>query len=124
MVTFLLLNANPNQALTTDGATPLYIAAQEGGLDIVKALLANKAGPNQPRTDGWGTPLSIAAEKGYLDIVKLLLANKADPNAAARPHIFNLATEVGTTPAAIAELNGHTEIADLLHEAEAEAGEK
>ena len=54
------------------GATPLYVAAQNGHLDIVKALLEAGADRNQAMNSG-ATPLFIAAEKGHLDVVEMLL---------------------------------------------------
>ena len=40
--------------LTQDGATPLYVASQEGQSDIVSTLIRNGADINQPRKVGRG----------------------------------------------------------------------
>ncbi len=63
--------AKINQA-NTNGATPLYIAAQEDQLDTAKLLLDRGAKVNKAKTNGV-TPLLIAAYKGQLDVAQLLL---------------------------------------------------
>ena len=52
-----------NQA-KTNGATPLFIAAQEGHLPVVKLLLDREAAVNQAKTNG-ATPLFIVAQEGH-----------------------------------------------------------
>ena len=91
-----------------DGATPLYIAAQEDQLDVVQLLLNNGAKVNLAMNDG-RTPLWVAAENGQLDVAKLLLDRGAD---------INLANTNGAIPLWVAEKYGHTEIVDLLREAQ------
>jgi ankyrin repeat protein len=78
-------------ALLAAGADPLllkdksnkpliHIAAKEGHLDIVRALLAYQGMHEIAANDG-ATALHYAAKGGYTDIVALLLEHKADPNA-------------------------------------------
>ena len=43
-----------------NGATPLYIASQNGHLPVVERLLQEKVDPNTPRDNGV-TPLFIAS---------------------------------------------------------------
>lgn len=64
------------------GATPLFITAQNGGIDLARFLLANKATVDCAKLDG-ATPLHIAAEKGHTVIVKLLIDNGADVHVCA-----------------------------------------
>ena len=53
-------NADPNIATTTDGTTPLFMAAQNGHVDAVQALLEHNADPNLARaTDTSTHPPSI-----------------------------------------------------------------
>ena len=49
----------------------LYDAAQNGDIDVVKALIVAKADINQAKSSGV-TPLHIAACFGHLDVVKVL----------------------------------------------------
>ena len=50
------------------GATPLFIAAQNGHLDVVRHLVEVGADKDKARDTG-ATPLFIAAEKSHLDVV-------------------------------------------------------
>ncbi|MFD2784536.1 ankyrin repeat domain-containing protein [Hymenobacter rubripertinctus] len=60
--------------------TFLIIAASNGHLDVVKALLKNKA--QIDKTDSFAmTPLMAAAANGSLDVVEFLLASGANPKA-------------------------------------------
>ena len=60
--------------------TFLVLAAGNGHLDVVKALLKNKA--QVDKTDSFGmTPLMAAAANGSPDVVEFLLANGANPKA-------------------------------------------
>ncbi|OQS01786.1 hypothetical protein THRCLA_21622, partial [Thraustotheca clavata] len=59
-----------------DGATPLYVAAQNVHNDTVPLLLSSGANIDQAKNDG-ATPLFIAAENGHNDTVSLLLSNGA-----------------------------------------------
>ncbi|SET47813.1 ankyrin repeat domain-containing protein [Hymenobacter actinosclerus] len=60
--------------------TFLVIAAGNGHLDVVKALVKNKA--QVDKTDSFQmTPLMAAAANGSLDVVEFLLANGANPKA-------------------------------------------
>jgi thioredoxin reductase len=64
--------ADPNQAKTDSGATPLCMAAQEGHTEVVAVLLnVGKADPNIEMIDG-PTPLEIAEENSHKDIADLL----------------------------------------------------
>ena len=66
-----------------DGSTPLYIACQEGHLDVVRMLLSTEGiEPDRARKDGM-TPLFIACQEGHLDVVRMLLSvDGIDPNRA------------------------------------------
>jgi ankyrin repeat protein len=99
--------ADVNKPITITGATPLFIAAQEGRIDIVNALIAARnIDVNQAKTTGGATPLYIAAQEGRIDIVKALIAAGADVNQAL--------TADGATPLHIAAELGHTEIVKAL----------
>ena len=64
-----------------NGVTPLYIAAQNGHIDVVKLLLDNKTDVNASNHYGV-TPLYCAAQNGHTKVVKLFLGNKANANAS------------------------------------------
>ena len=63
------------------GATPLFIAAQNGHLDVVRHLVEVGADKDKARDDG-ATPLYIAAENGHLDVVRHLVEVGADKDKA------------------------------------------
>ena len=94
-----------NQARTTDGVTPLYLAALEGQLAVAQLLLNRGADVNLARTDG-ATPLFIAALNGQLAVAQLLLDRGADVNQAE--------TTYGVTPLHIAAQEGQLAVAQLL----------
>lgn len=127
----LAAGADP-QAATTDGFTVLLNAAGVGDARSIAALL--RAGAQvQVRDDRFGwTPLSRAAEHGNAPVLELLLAGGADPHedeplvaaaeagslacvralltAGANPSVR---TEDGT-PAELARLHGHVDVANYL----------
>ena len=58
--------------MTDDGATPLFVAALKGHLEVVRLLVESGANKDQGTTDKGATPLYIAAEKGHLEVVRFL----------------------------------------------------
>ena len=65
-----------NYRRINDEATPLYIASQNGHVEVVKALLAAGADFNQPNKDGV-TPFTAASQNGHLKVVAELLDAEA-----------------------------------------------
>src|SRR5262245_22484502 len=65
------------------GMTPLLLAAREGHLDSVKALLDAGADVNQVSAGDRTSPLLIATINGQFDLAMFLLEQGADPNLAA-----------------------------------------
>lgn len=84
--------------------SPLYLAAQEGFLGIVKLLVANKADIEFSYRDGF-TPLYIAAQMGRLEIVKFLHEKGAKINITCRN---------GSSPLYIAMQEGKFAVVDYL----------
>jgi ankyrin repeat protein len=61
------------------GLTPLVLAARQGDLETVKALVEAHAGVNQRTNYGW-TPLLAATQNRNYRIARYLLEHGADPN--------------------------------------------
>lgn len=66
-----------------DGASPLYIASENGHENIAKMLISNKANINLCNDNGIN-PLHIACQKGHEGVVHQLLSTKAEINACAQ----------------------------------------
>jgi len=64
------------------GLSPLHLAARQGHVDAVKALVDAGADLNQPTSGDHVTPMLIATINGQFDIAKQLLDRGADPNLA------------------------------------------
>jgi len=71
--------ADLSDAWSDDGQTALILAARNGHLVVVEALLRAGADPNHAMSDG-RTALILAAEHGHLPVVEALLRAGADPN--------------------------------------------
>ena len=98
---------SPDSALDygDEPVTPLYRAAGQGRLDIVKYLIEKGADVNF-RGKEWGhTPLSEAASRGFDDVIEVLLKAGADPKIKDRN---------GYTAFAIAALGGQVDAAEAL----------
>ena len=74
--------AQVDLALDTQ-ATPLYVACQNGHLQVAEVLLAFGAHPNS-QTNDLATPLFIAAQMGHFRIVQKLLEFNGDIKLANR----------------------------------------
>jgi len=63
------------------GATPFFIASQEGHQEVISLLLADpRIDPNRPKNNQI-TPFFVACQDGHKEVVSLLLADpRIDPN--------------------------------------------
>ena len=61
-------NADPNKAMTDDGATPLAVAAQKGHVDVVTVLLQHNADANKTAIDG-ATPLHCIRSRTMVTLI-------------------------------------------------------
>jgi ankyrin repeat protein len=71
------------------GLAPLHLAARQGYMDTVRAVIEAGVDVNQLTAGDKSTPLLIATINGHFDVAKYLLDRGADPN---------LASENGATP--------------------------
>lgn len=71
-----------NQATTDAGATPVFMAASDGHVDVVKLLLDHNFDPNQARAHPGATLVYKAAAKGHVKCLKLLREHNGDQNQA------------------------------------------
>jgi ankyrin repeat protein len=67
------------------GMTALLLAARQGNLETVAALLDDGADVNQVSEGSKTSPLLIATMNGRFDLAKYLLDRGADPNLASEP---------------------------------------
>ncbi len=95
-------------AAVSNGVTPLYIASQEGHIEVVTYLVEHGAAVNAARSDGV-TPLYVASYYGHFPIVVGLCAGGAS---------LSLPAEFGPSLAAVAEEQGHAEVAEFLRAAQ------
>ncbi len=79
----LVAKASP-RALTTEGVSPLHLAAVAGVPQVITALTRAGADVNAVEPGWQQTPLMIAAAKGRTEAVRLLLKAGADPRRTAR----------------------------------------
>ncbi|EPQ10015.1 Ankyrin-2 [Myotis brandtii] len=99
----------PKVASEQNGFTPLYMAAQENHIEVVKYLLENGANQSTATEDGF-TPLAVALQQGHNQAVAVLLEN--DTKGKVRlPALHIAARKDDTKSAALLLQNDHN--ADL-----------
>jgi ankyrin repeat protein len=87
-----------------EGKTPLYVAALNGNVDAVNALLAVGVNMNDTADDG-STPLMAASSDNRLDVVNVLIAAGAD---------LNCVNANGLAAMMFAAVNNHVNIVSTL----------
>lgn len=98
------VNSLYNSAISRSKTSLLYIAAQEGHLETVHALL-DQGAEIDLRLDKGSTALHIAVQEGHLETVRALLDQGAD---------INLTVDNRSTALHIAAHNGNVEILKTL----------
>ena len=91
----------------SDGATPLFLAAEQNNLPICRALLARGVDINLGTFEGY-SPLHAAANEGHTNIARFLIDAKAD---------LNKIDSNKQTPIVLAAGQGHAKIVRLLAQA-------
>ena len=99
-------------ATADDGSTPCCMAAQNGHVEVVRALVEAEAVVDKARVDDGTTPCLIAAHYGHAEVARALIEAGADVDKAR--------TDDGATPCLIAAQNGYAEVARALIEAGAD----
>lgn len=103
----LLLDAKACvDAITEAGSTALMLAAHQGHVDVVNALVAVERDAPPPAIHDGVSPLHVAAAQGHTAVVEALLRARADPNAAYPPYHH--------TPLHLCAAKGHRETAEVL----------
>ena len=107
VVNVLISHGADVDAADNIGCAPLHMAVLFGRKNIVDILIRHGADVNSTTYES--TPLYIASEEGHMEIVKLFLDN---PWCNHR-----IVAKNDKTSEDIARTNGHTEIADMIHNA-------
>ena len=88
--------------------TPLFVASEQGHIEVVRFLVGSGANKDQGRTNDGKRPLYIAAQMGHLEVVRFLVESEANKDQGM--------TFTGATPLFIAAQNGHLEVVQFLVE--------
>ncbi len=91
-------------------ATPLWVGAKYGHMEVAKLLIEGRADVNRPGEAG-STPLLAGIQNGHMEVTKLLVEDHAD---------VNLALQDAATPLLAGTQNGDIEVTKLLIEGHAD----
>ena len=96
------------------GRTPLIVAAEEGQVEVCKALLAAGCNKDAVSTYGW-TPLMVAARFNHVAVVNMLCEAGADKT------LRDMSEGGGRTALDLARMHKHESIIKLLESGSASA---
>ena len=128
-VTYLVENGSDLDSLDIFFHSPLYLAASENRLDVVRYLVKCNAKlriqfKRNDRMTGRleeierESPLHRACEKGHIEVVRLLISASADVNLVIDDGVLLF----GETPLHRAAMEGHTAVVGFLINAGAKVG--
>jgi ankyrin repeat protein len=103
LFTLLLDKGADLNAIDNRKNTPLVLAAENGSIALVRAILERGGSPNSKNIEGY-SPLHIAARIGNRDVVKLLVVAGAEIEAMSPKG----------TPFHVAKNHGHDDVVALL----------
>lgn len=113
-----------------NGWTPLFFAASEGRLDVVKVLLSAGARVNVLDEHGW-LPWTYALYKGYIQVAELLVVKDVDfssnggdnslHSSSAPPLVSSPSLPCGGSPATLARQQATLNGGQLFGEGEAQS---
>jgi hypothetical protein len=90
---------------TSGRVSTLWVAAERGYVDVVRALVGRGADIDKSRATNGSTPLLIASKNGHMDVVRALVEGGAD---------IDKAKANGWTPLHAASQNGHVDVVRAL----------
>lgn len=109
----LQLGANVN-ARDRSGATPTFLAAENGKIEALDALMSSENVDARIANSAGETPLYISALRGHLSVVSILLEHFRAQNISwYDPHMYT----DGWTPLMAAAVADHDKVANLLLQA-------
>lgn len=84
---FLIKHGADLETVTSSGASPAFVTAQQGEVEAMRLLLAAGTKINVPPAHMHGSPLGMAVSHGHMQMVELLVQAKSDVTLPARTHV-------------------------------------
>jgi hypothetical protein len=97
--------SNVNLAKTTDGTSPILIAAQRGHALVVQQLIVSRCNVDLVLTTNGSTAILIVVQNGHVTVVEKLIAAHYN---------VNIPVIDGSTTLSLATQNGHTRIVTMI----------
>jgi ankyrin repeat protein len=88
-----------------NGFTPVYVAAQQGHISVIKVLIEGGVDIDAMVGNGY-TPLFMAAKKGHMAVIKILIKFGAN---------LNVSNTQGVTHVLVAAYKRHTDVIEFMY---------